>query len=202
MSPSLAVGNDMLLRDTPAGYGLISRALHWLMGIAIVAMFVLGLYMVGLDYYSPYYNSAPDLHRAVGMILFALLLVRMLWRVSNTRPRDDELSRLEWWASRAVHWSFYALLLVLSVSGYLISTADGAPVSVFGIEIPAITKSPGLETPAGNIHRVVAYAVMALVVVHTLAALKHHFIDKDSVMTRMWSGPQELPPTPQKETEK
>ncbi|MFA5957265.1 cytochrome b [Hyphomicrobium sp.] len=180
----------MYIRDTSEGYGFVSRLLHWLMAIAIFAMFILGLWMVRLDYYSPYYNSAPDIHRSVGMILLFALLCRFLWRASNPKPSDAELSPLERKASFAVHWGFYILLLALMISGYLISTPDGDPISVFGwFDVPALIKMPGLETPAGNVHRVLAYVTIALAAIHTAAALKHHVIDKSTVLTRMWSGP-------------
>lgn len=181
----------MFIRDTSAGYGLVSRLFHWLMAVAIIAMFGLGLWMVRLDYYSPYYNSAPDLHRSVGMVLLLALILRVIWRVFNPKPSDAELSPLERKAAFSVHWGFYLLLFALLISGYLISTPDGDPFSVFGwFDVPAIIKMPGLETPAGNVHRVLAYAVIALAVVHALAALKHHLIDGNTILTRMWSGPK------------
>jgi cytochrome b561 len=181
----------MLIRDTSKGYGLVSRLFHWLMAIAIVAMFVLGLWMVGLDYYSPYYNSAPDIHRSVGMILLLALALRWLWRIANTKPSDEELSPLERRASHFVHWGFYVLLPALLVSGYLISTPDGSPISVFGwFDVPALIQMRGLATPAGNVHRILAYATIALAAIHAFAALKHHIIDKSDVLTRMWSGPR------------
>jgi cytochrome b561 len=180
----------MTIRDTAEGYGLVSRLFHWLMAIAIVAMFALGLWMVRLDYYSPYYNSAPDLHRSVGMVLLATLVVRWIWRAANPKPQADTLSPLEQKASYAVHWGFYVLLLALMISGYLISTPDGQPISVFGwFSVPAIFKMPGLESRAGTVHRILAYATIALAVVHTLAALKHHVVDKSQILRRMWSGP-------------
>lgn len=190
----------MFIRDTSEGYGLVSRLFHWLMAVVIVAMFILGLWMVRLDYYSPYYNSAPDIHRSVGMLLLFALIVRWLWRVSNPKPSDAELTPIERKASFTVHWGFYVLLLALSISGYLISTPDGDPISVFGwFDVPALIKMPGLETPAGNVHRYLAYTVIALAVVHALAALKHHVIDKGTTLTRMWSGPRISSRTSQKE---
>jgi cytochrome b561 len=191
----------MLIRDTSEGYGVVSRLFHWLMAVAIVAMFILGLWMVGLDYYSPYYNSAPDVHRSIGMILLFALIVRWLWRLANPKPADDDLSLVERKASRVVHWGFYVLLLALLVSGYLISTPDGSPISVFGwFDVPSLVQMPGIATPAGKIHRILAYATIALAAVHALAALKHHFIDRSDVLTRMWSGPKNSSLTTKRKT--
>jgi len=180
----------MLIRDTRDGYGLATRLMHWLMAIAIVAMFVLGLWMVTLDYYSPYYNLAPDIHRSVGMMLLFLLIFRFAWRVVNEKPDDHELTRLEAAASHAVHWGFYPLLLALMVSGYMISTADGQPISVFGwFSVPSLIQGEGQEDSAGLVHEILSYATIALVAVHTIAALKHHFVDRSSILSRMWAGP-------------
>lgn len=180
----------MTIRDRRDGWGLATRLMHWLMAIAIVAMFALGWWMVRLDYYSPYYVIAPDIHRSVGMLLLFLLAFRFAWRLANPKPDDPELTPLEAKASAVVHWGFYPLLAALMISGYLISTADGAPISVFGwFDVPALVSGKGQEDTAGRIHRILAYATMALVAVHTIAALKHHLVDKSRVLTRMWSGP-------------
>ena len=190
----------MNIRDTPHGYGIVSRLFHWLMAIAIFAMFGLGLWMVRLDYYSPYYNAAPEFHRSFGMLLLFALLVRWLWRAANPKPLTDELSPLEQKASYAVHWGFYMLLLVIMISGYLISTLDGRPIDVFGwFSVPSIVQMRGLENRAGDVHRILAYAVIVLAVIHTAAALKHHFVDKSTILKRMWSGPPPRSIPPEKE---
>lgn len=180
----------MLIRDTTAGYGLITRLTHWVMAIAIIGMFFLGLWMVTLDYYSPYRQSAPDLHRSVGILLLILLVLRFGWRVVNPKPDDSELSPWERAASRVVHWGFYPLLLALMVSGYLISTADGRPIAVFGwFSVPSLVHKKGLEEPAGEVHEWLAYLTIALVILHAAASLKHHFVDRSRILARMWSGP-------------
>lgn len=180
----------MHIRDTSQGYGIVSRLFHWVMAVAIFGMFVLGVWMVKLDYYNPYYNAAPDFHRSLGILLLIALLARWLWRATNPKPDLDGLSPFEQKASYAVHWGFYVLLLALMVSGYFISTPEGQPIDVFGwFEVPSIIKMRGLESSAGYVHRVVAYVVIALAAVHTLAALKHHFVDKSEILSRMWSGP-------------
>lgn len=180
----------MRIKDTNASYGLATWAMHWLMGAAIFGLFALGLWMVDLDYYSPWYTRAPDVHRSLGMLLLFALVFRFAWRVVSNRPATPELKPLERVAAHLVHWGFYPLLLALFVSGYLISTADGKPISVFGwFSIPATIHGPGQESVAGYVHAVLAWTTMALVTVHALAALKHHFVDRSRIMARMLAGP-------------
>lgn len=180
----------MSMRDTPDGYGLVSRMFHWLMAFVIVAMFGVGIWMVDLDYYSPYYHSAPNLHKSVGILLLIALAVRFGWRLANVRPDDEDLSPFERTASRVVHWGFYPLLLALMVSGYLISTADGRPIEVFGwFSIPSPGANKGLEDTAGAVHAYLAYAVILVAAVHAAAAVKHHVVDGGRSLSRMWSGP-------------
>ncbi len=187
----MRIGISLVMRllNTATAYGLVSRVLHWGMAAAIVVMFALGLWMRTLDYYSPWYRLAPDIHKGVGIILLGLLVGRFVWRVLTPRPGDGELRPLDRWASRIVHWGFYPLLLALMVSGYLISTVDGRPIDVFGLfAVPAVYEQKGMEDRAGLIHESLAYAVIAVASIHMLAALKHHFIDRDDVLRRMLGG--------------
>jgi cytochrome b561 len=180
----------MQIRDTAAGYGLPTRLVHWLMAIAIVGMYVLGLWMVDLNYYSPYYRTAPDFHRSLGMLLLFVLVLRFGWRIVNVRPSDDDLSLIERIAARIVHWGFYPLLFALMISGYLMSTADGRPIEVFGwFSVPAIINDKGMEKTAGEIHEFLADLTMIIVLLHAAAALKHHFFDRGRTLVRMLSGP-------------
>jgi cytochrome b561 len=180
----------MLIKDSAAGYGIVTRLTHWIMAVAIIGMFALGLWMVTLNYYSPYYRSAPDIHRSVGILLLIFLVLRFGWRLINAKPADDELAPWERTAARVVHWGFYPLLLALMVSGYLISTADGRPIEVFNwFSVPSLFAKKGMEDTAGEVHEILAYVTMAVVVLHAAASLKHHFVDRSRVLARMWSGP-------------
>jgi len=180
----------MLIQDTKAGYGVVTRATHWVMALAIFGMFALGLWMTDLTYYSPYYTIAPHVHRSVGILLLVLLVFRFGWRLANTRPDDSDLSPFERVAAHVVHWGFYALLLALMVSGYFISTADGRPIQVFDwFSVPAVVDWKGLEEPAGEVHEILANVTIAVAVLHSAAALKHHFYDRSRVLKRMLSGP-------------
>lgn len=178
----------MMWRNTPSAYGHVSVLLHWLPAVAIYGMFALGLWMVTLDYYNPWYHQAPEIHKAIGVLLFLSMLFRVLWRrISPSPPPLTSYSRATRIGAVAMHHSLYLLLFLLLISGYLISTADRQPISVFGwFSVPATLS--GLRDQAdiaGAVHLYLAWSVVILSVLHALAALKHHFIDGDSTLKRM-----------------
>ncbi len=178
------------------------RLLHWLTALAVFGLFGLGLWMRSLDYYSPWYQTAPNLHKSIGIVLLIALLFRLVWRVLDRQPDQAHLKPWERLASHAVHWGFYALLLALMLAGYLVATVDGRPISVFGlVSVPVAFEQKGLEELAGSVHEYLAYSVIALAALHGAAALKHHFIDQDSTLRRMWSDQTSRPTPPKEEKE-
>ena len=175
-------------RNTEQTYGIVAIASHWLVAIVVFGLFGLGLWMVDLTYYDNWYRTAPSIHKSVGVLLFLVLALRLLWRLVNPQPSPEPtLSRLERLASGAVHGLLYLLLFGVMVSGYLISTADGRAIDVFGLfRVPAtLTGLPNQADFAGDIHLVLAITVVTLAAVHGLAALKHHFFDRDRTLMRM-----------------
>jgi cytochrome b561 len=163
--------------------------MHWLVALAVFGLFGLGYWMVGLDYYSGWYKTAPDLHKSIGLLLFAVMLLRVLWRwvspAPASLPNHGRMTRL---ASKLGHGFLYLGLFVLMISGYLISTADGRGIEVFGLfEVPAsLTSIPDQEDVAGLVHEYLAWALVIFAGVHALAALKHHVIDRDRTLLRMF----------------
>jgi cytochrome b561 len=177
-----------MLRNTPNTYGLIAVALHWLVAAIVVGMFALGLWMVDLNLYHPWYHRAPDLHKSIGVLLFAVMLLRLGWRLANPRPLPAPgVTRLEARAAAVAHVLLYILLFAVMIAGYLISTADGRAVEVFGLfGVPAtVTGIEDQEDIAGDVHLVLAVILVSLAGLHALAALKHHFIDRDRTLLRM-----------------
>ncbi len=175
-----------MLKNTSQAYGLVSVFLHWLVAIAVVSLFALGLWMVELDYYDAWYRRGPDLHKSIGIMLFAVMLLRLGWRLTNPQPQG--IGKV--WEQRAAHIAhrlLYALPFLLMISGYLISTADGRPIDVFGLfSIPAtLSGLDNQEDIAGEIHELLAYTLIGLAAVHGLAALKHHYFDRDNTLKRM-----------------
>ena len=177
---------SMQIINSKAKYGLFSIILHWIMAILIVGLFALGTYMVGLDYYDPWYKKAPDIHRSFGIIVVLLLIIRWIWRLSNTRPQEPG-RKWERHIANVLHRLFYALIAAVAISGYLITTADGQPIVVFNwFNVPAtITGIENQEDIAGDIHEWLTTTLIILASAHALAALKHHFIDRDSTLRRM-----------------
>jgi cytochrome b561 len=176
----------MRWRNTAQQYGWISIALHWLMALVIVAMFALGVWMRTLGYYDAWYHAAPDIHKSAGMLLLFVLLFRWLWRMLNVRPALTG-NAWEQFMALGVHHLHYILLLLLMVTGYLIPTAEGVGIDVFGwFTVPALMSfNKDTADLVGAIHKYTAWAVIGLAGIHTAAALKHHFVDKDDILLRM-----------------
>lgn len=178
----------MLLRNSSHQFGLVAVLLHWSMALAIYAMFALGLWMVGLGYYDSWYHDAPEIHKSIGVILLLTLIVRLLWRIISPPPKPlSSYSPLVRISSVVAHLLLYTLLLAILISGYLISTADGKPISVFSwFTLPALFNGAGEQADlAGDIHLWLAWTVVVLSLLHGLVAVKHHFIDRDITLKRM-----------------
>ncbi len=176
----------MSLRNTKSRFGWVSIIIHWLMALAIFGMFGLGVWMVGLDYYDPWYHRSLWVHQSIGMLLLFLLVFRIVWRLTNLVPEIMGL----WWEKLVaiwVHRGHYVIMAALMVSGYLITTAYGRGVDIFGwFEFPALLPADkGRETTLGFWHMLLAWGFMGYIGMHAGAALKHHFIDKDRTLTRM-----------------
>ncbi|MBU2874905.1 cytochrome b [Marinobacter salexigens] len=178
----------MQVNNTPASYGLLAILLHWIVAFAVIGLFALGFWMVDLSYYDDWYRRAPDIHRSIGILLFGLMIFRLLWRLASSLPKPIAAhKRWEVLIARIAHMLLYVLVFTAMVSGYLISTADGSSISVFGwFDVPSVTgQIKGLEDTAGLVHYWSTWALIALVAVHAAGALKHHFFDRDETLGRM-----------------
>jgi cytochrome b561 len=172
------------------GYGAIALLFHWSMALLVFGLAALGLYMVTLPDVG--FNTKKIvlvlLHKEFGVLAFVLLATRLSWRVTQILPRLVE-SIPDWQkvAARFVHLSFYALLIALPMTGYLMSSAAGIPVSFFGFfMLPDLVHRDGdLFQRYGTIHQWLAYVLILLVFVHAGAALRHHFVSKDDTLRKM-----------------
>jgi cytochrome b561 len=176
------------MRNTINHYGWGTIILHWLVAVTVVGLFTLGYWMVDLGYYDPWYKQGPDLHKSIGILLFLVMLVRTILRLVQVKPQAIEThTDIEKKLGRLVHIFLYGALFILMISGYLISTADGRAIEVF--ELISVISFGELFTDqedlSGMVHKYLAYVLISVVVLHALAALKHHFIDKDTTLKRM-----------------
>lgn len=162
--------------------------MHWLMAIIMIGLYALGFYMVDLTYYDPWYNDSLYIHKTVGMLAGALLIIRYLWVRLQPLPQHlNPQATLQNLGATIGHALLYLSMSVLIVSGYLISTAKGQGIDMFGLfEIPALLAGNAERGElAGDIHDWVATGFIILVGIHTLASLAHHFIFKDTTLRRM-----------------
>jgi cytochrome b561 len=172
-------------------YNPVSIILHWVLAVALVALFCFGVYMADLPF-SPTRLKLYNWHKWAGISILALSALRLLWRLSHPAPalpRAMVQAMPDWQikAHHATHIALYALFFVVPLIGWAYTSAAGFPVVLFGqIPLPdllAVDKE--LAALIKPLHRLSAYALAGLVVLHVAAALKHHLIDRDGLLKRM-----------------
>jgi cytochrome b561 len=171
--------------DRAARYNRTARALHW-----IIAALVIGNIAGGLlhDALEDVVNLMP-LHKAAGMTVLVLTLARIAWRLTWTAPpQPASMSGLEVLVARAAHLLFYALMLAMPVTGWIMASAGKYPLTWFGLfDLPKlpVTREDPLYALGREGHELLGWLFLALAVLHIAAALRHHFILKDNVLRRM-----------------
>ena len=163
-------------------------SLHWLIALLIVAGFYLGWIMTDIPGFTPTKLKYFSWHKWIGVTVFMLAVIRLAWRLTHRAP---ELPRgmppLQKLAAEVAHVILYVLMFVIPASGYLYSSAAGIQVVYLGIvPLPTlIGPDATLKVVLKTVHIWLNYTLFALVAVHALAALKHHFIDRDGLLARM-----------------
>lgn len=172
-------------------YSTLAIFLHWLLGIALVATFAVGLYMADLPF-SIQRLQLYNWHKWAGVTILSLSMLRLLWRLTHrppALPRSIELAMPRWQllSYRGTHIAMYALFFIVPLVGWAYSSAAGFPVVVFGV-LPLPDFVPVSKDLAALIkpwHQITAFTLAGLVVVHVTAALKHQWFDKDHLINRM-----------------
>ena len=177
------------LRDNPTAYGVVSRANHWIIAAAMIGMLVSGLFMAYGPMSPQDLAQIRDWHKAIGDVVLAYGLWRIGWRVARGFPKSaSSMPRWQETASNLVHWGLLGTVLAMPLSGILTSVYNGRAVNSFGLVIPAQDKVEWIATAAGMVHQYAAWALVGLLLLHIVAALKHHFIDRDTTLRRMIRG--------------
>lgn len=162
--------------------------LHWLIALLIIAGFILGLVMTDIPGLTMTKLKYYSWHKWIGVTVFLLAIVRVAWRSTHTPPPTQAL--MPAWQEKAAlvtHWLLYFLIFAVPLSGYFYSLAAGVPVVYFGvIPLPSlIDKNEAIKGTLQLLHVTLNYTMAGLVGVHSLAALKHQFFDRDGTLARM-----------------
>lgn len=168
-----------------ARYNRVARGLHWAIAVMIISNILSGMFHDGLQSLFP----AIPVHKAIGLTVLVLTLVRIGWRAGyRPPPLPSGMTGWEQRAAHGVHGIFYALMLVLPVSGWVMVSAGDKPLRWFGLfAIPklAVAKGQAVVTLSHAAHGPLGLMFGALVLVHVAAALRHHLILRDGVLRRM-----------------
>ena len=171
-------------------YTPTARALHWIMGLLLILMLAAGLVMEDIE--DPALKGTVyTLHKATGILILALAAFRVLWRFSHAVPAfAASLRPWQATAARWVHFGLYAIMFIMPISGWGMSSAAGYPVSFYGLFVlpNLVSANPECKELFETIHSVGANAFMILLAAHVAAALYHHLILKDNTLRRIWRG--------------
>ena len=169
-------------------YTTTAILLHWLTALLIVCAFVLGLVMTDIPGLTPTKLKYYSWHKWLGVSVFALACLRLLWRTVNAPPpHPPGLPEWQKKAADGMHLLLYILIFAVPVSGYLYTLAAGVPVVFLGLlKLPVImAPNPELKPILKTVHYIFTMTMAGAVAAHALAALKHHFIDRDGILQRM-----------------
>ena len=177
----------MAMRNTETRWGWPSKLLHWLTAILILIQIPLGYYAEELKL-SPLKLDLFVWHKSIGILILLLAIERLLWRMIGTIPKALDTSVLQRRLAQLAHVTLYGLMIALPISGWITTSAANIPTKLFWlIELPAITgPDEALKSMAAEVHEICVTLLIIILVVHIGAALRHHFILRDSILKRMW----------------
>lgn len=171
--------------DPVTRYNATARAFHAVIAVLVIANLALGLVHESLE---KTINLIP-LHKSIGLTVLAVSVARVLWRFTWSTPiYAPAIGRVDVAVAKVVHGLFYGLIILMPLTGWIMSSAGRRPLEWFGLAVPkfAVAKGSPLAEAAHEGHELLGYLLLALAVLHVAAALRHHFILKDGVLRRMW----------------
>ncbi|MBI5593616.1 MAG: cytochrome b [Deltaproteobacteria bacterium] len=178
-----------MLKNTIDSYGLIARLFHWIIFLMVIGVIMGGDIAADMPA-GPGKAVILGLHKSFGFTILVLVVLRLLWRLTNPRPRDLGASRFQNKLGHAMHFFLYILLLSQPTIGILMSQAFGHPVYPFDLfEVPTfVNENIRLGKILLEIHETLWIVLAISVGIHAAAALKHHFIEKNRTLMRMIRG--------------
>lgn len=182
------------MNASPTRYHFFARLLHLVLGLALVGVFAVGLYMADLPF-SPQRLKLYNWHKWAGVVILTLSFVRLMWRLMHRPPAlpaaiEQAMPAWQRTAHHATHLGLYVLFFAVPLAGWAYSSAAGFPIVPFGLfQLPDfVPVSEGLAEVLKPVHKYAAISLAALVVLHVAGALKHQWIDRDGLLSRMGFG--------------
>lgn len=166
--------------SNPDKYPILMRLMHWLFALLILSLIAVGWYMEGLDKSVSYKYDLYHLHKSFGVLVIFLLFARLVVRWASKIPDlPDSMPAYQRKLGRLVHWLLYLFMFLVPLSGYMMSDAGGRDVPLFNLTMPSfLEKNPELASRLHDIHVTIPYVLLGIIVLHTLAAIKHRYFDK------------------------
>lgn len=168
-------------------YDITSRILHWVLAILLISLIALGLYMTSIEDVpgsSWYFN----LHKSLGLVAAALILMRIFWRLTHkSAPLPETVAKWQVKISRFVHFLLYICMVLMPLTGYLGASFTKKGIAFFGWQLPQwVNANHDTAEQFFDIHETIAWILIILISLHVLAAFQHLFFKKDGVFRRMW----------------
>jgi cytochrome b561 len=176
-----------MLRNTATSWGAVAKNLHWIMAALIFVQITLGLLAVNWRL-SPTKIQLFFWHKSLGMLILALLALRLGWRLANTSPSlPADMPRWERSGAHLSHLLLYVLLILLPLTGWVINSAANIPFRIFWlIPLPAIVEpNKPLAELFARVHLGLIVLLALVLTVHIGAALRHHFVKRNTILVRM-----------------
>jgi cytochrome b561 len=174
--------------DSANRYTTTASALHWLIAAGVITQIALGWWMQSIPKIPPGSRLAAfNLHKSIGISIFLLMLVRIAWRATHRPPALPPMPQWQARAARINHALLYACLVIMPLAGFTASSFSGRPIVYFGHPLPLwFLKNDSISDVFYGIHFVTSCVLVAAIVVHILAAMKHQLVDRDGLMRRIW----------------
>ena len=184
---------DISLKNTTNSYGLVAKLLHWIIGIMFIGLITIGFVMSSFE--DPVLKGKIyNLHKATGVLLLFLVSLRFLWKLMNAKVLlPPELPQWQKNVATVNINILYALMFIMPISGFAMTILSGRSINMYGLfTINSFVQDAALAKVCYATHVNSAIIITALVILHILAAIYHHFIRKDNVLSRMCFGSSDL----------
>jgi cytochrome b561 len=177
----------MSFKNTESRYGSVSKFFHWGMAVIVIGLLAAGIIMGDLEK-GPLQSQVYALHKSFGISVLALVICRLCWNYINQRPQA--LATAKAWEkklAKGLYGVLYLLMILMPLTGWLMSSFKTYSVSVFGVVTLPDLVAPDKELGSlfREFHEILGWTMTGIVGLHILAALKHHFVDKDETLRRM-----------------